>query len=178
MIQELTEQTPLDQAEPLPFPFNQRTFCRYERIEKRIERVRVLVIDDLLRDENDLSDMAREEWGATAKTHVARERHIASMALENILNNVKRLVRHPETEIAHLSELAEAAKAFIPDAIVMSGTLTDFDYYNPEHSKNAGRFLKKTKFPCWHLRRAPTGRHVFRRESDDARPSRPVGKTR
>lgn len=147
MIQELTEQTPLDQPEPLPFPFNQRTFCRYERIEKRIEHIRVLVVDDLLRDQNDLSDMAREEWGASAKTHVARERQIATMAMDNILNNIKRLVRNPETTTAHLSELADAAASYRPDAIVLSGTLRDFDYYNPAILESFRRFARTTRIP-------------------------------
>ena len=131
----------------MPFPFNQRTFCRYERIEKRIERIRVLVIDDLLRDENDLSDMAREEWGASAKTHVARERQIALMAMENILNNVKRLVREPETMTAHLSEVSDVAASYRPDAIVLSGTLRDFDYYNPTILENFRRFARTTRIP-------------------------------
>ena len=53
MVEEilLNENIPIDKPEPLPFPFNQRAFCRYEPIEKRIETARVLVVDDLLRDE-------------------------------------------------------------------------------------------------------------------------------
>ncbi|MGH9901651.1 MAG: hypothetical protein ACRD68_07545, partial [Pyrinomonadaceae bacterium] len=104
MTQEINEQASADHSEPLPFPFNQRTFCHYERIEKRVEAARVLVVDNLLRDEGDISEVAREEWGASARTHLARERHIASLAMENILNNVKRLVQRPETEVVHLSE--------------------------------------------------------------------------
>ena len=50
-------------ADPLPFPFNQRAFCRYEPIEKRIEEARVLVVDNLLRDQSDLSNVARSQWG-------------------------------------------------------------------------------------------------------------------
>src|ERR671912_50088 len=57
------ENIPIDKPEPLPFPFNQRTFCRYEPIEKRIEEARVLVVDDLLRDEGDVSELAVKEWG-------------------------------------------------------------------------------------------------------------------
>jgi GMP synthase-like glutamine amidotransferase len=47
----------------------------------------------------------------------------------------------------HLSEVAEAAKAFRPDAIVMSGTLTDFDYYNPAHLEKFADWIKETKIP-------------------------------
>jgi len=79
-------------SEPLPFPFNQRAFCHYEPIEKRIDEVRVLVVDDLLRDEADLSDVARNDWGLSIPTHLKPERQVAGMAIENIINNVARLV--------------------------------------------------------------------------------------
>ncbi|HVF28246.1 MAG TPA: hypothetical protein VM943_08400, partial [Pyrinomonadaceae bacterium] len=147
MTQELLEQTPLDQAEPLPFPFNQRTFCRYERIEKRVEAVRVLVVNNLLRDERDISDLARSEWGASAATHLARERQIAGLAVENIVNNIKRLVRAPETEVVHVSEIAEAAARFRPQAIVLSGTLRDFDYYSPSAIEKFCDFARHTTTP-------------------------------
>src|SRR4051812_15249369 len=112
MMQEILQdlELPLDKPEPLPFPFNQRTFCRYEPIEKRIEEARVLVIDDLLRDERDISEVARQEWGRSLRTHLNRERLVAEMALENILNNVSRLVKRHETHVAHLSEVAAAVK--------------------------------------------------------------------
>lgn len=147
MMQELKEPTPIDQAEPLPFPFNQRTFCKYEPIEKRIEAIRVLVIDDLLRDERDISDLARSEWGRRAGSHLKREREIAGLAVGNIRNNVARLVKKPETHVAHFSEIAEAAAEFRPDAIVLSGTLRDFDYYNPEALGKLGHFLRETRTP-------------------------------
>jgi GMP synthase-like glutamine amidotransferase len=147
MSQEINEQTALEQSEPLPFPFNQRTFCAYETIEKRIEAVRVLVVDDLLRDERDLSESAHAEWGAHAKSHLARERYIASLAIENIVNNIKRLVREPETRVAHVSEVAEAVAEFRPQAIVLSGTLRDFDYYNPDIFEKFKRFIQTTTTP-------------------------------
>jgi GMP synthase-like glutamine amidotransferase len=131
----------------LPFPFNQQTFCRYEPIEQRIEEARVLVIDDLLRDERDVSAVAREEWGDLLAAELRRERLIAGMAIENILNNVSRLVKRPTTEVAHLSEIAEAAKRFAPDAIVLSGTLRDFDYYSQTVLDEFGRYIRRTKTP-------------------------------
>lgn len=131
----------------LPFPFNQHTFCRYEPIEKRIDRARVLVVDSLLRDEDDLSDIARNDWGTATATQIKRERHIAGMAIENILGNVERLVKEPETEVAHLATIAGAAKRFQPDAIVLSGTLRDFDYYNPSVLDTFGGFIRATKIP-------------------------------
>jgi GMP synthase-like glutamine amidotransferase len=143
----LNETTPLDAPEPLPFPFNQRSFCRYEPIEKRIMEARVLVIDNLLRDEGDLSDLARQEWGRRTKQHLQRERYLSGLACANILNNIRQLVRHPEIRVAHVSEIAEAAADFQPHAIVLSGTLSDFDYYNPQHIEDFARFIRATKTP-------------------------------
>jgi GMP synthase (glutamine-hydrolysing) len=143
----LNENIPIDKPEPLPFPFNQRTFCRYEPIEKRIEEARVLVVDDLLRDEGDVSELAFKEWGRSLQTNLQREREIAVLALDNIRNNVARLVKHPEVSVTHYSEIAEAERDFRPDAIVLSGTLRDFDYYNPNHLEGFGRFIRETPTP-------------------------------
>ena len=135
------------QTETLPFPFNNRPFCRYEPIEKTIKHARVLIVNDLLRYDNDLSDLAREEWNGTKETNLRFERKISAMACDNIAKNVLRLVKNPKTLTVHLSEVGEAAKSFSPDAIVMSGTLSDFDYYNPEQLKKFKNFIKKTKIP-------------------------------
>ena len=143
----LNKEIPPDAPEPLPFPFNQRPFCRYEPIEKRIEEARVLVIDNLLRNKDDLSEVARKDWGRNVSRHLQRERQIASLAIENILNNIARLVKHAETRVAHLSEVADADAAFRPHAIVLSGTLRDFDYYNPEMIESFGRFIRATGTP-------------------------------
>ena len=131
----------------LPFPFNQQNFCRYEPVEQRIAEARVLVIDSLLRDEDDLSAIARTDWGAMLAAQLKRERHIAGMAIENIVDNVSRLVKRPVTEIASLAEIAEAAARFKPDAIVLSGTLRDFDYYKESILADFGRFIQATKIP-------------------------------
>jgi len=131
----------------LPFPFNQQNFCRYEPVSQSIDEARVLVIDNLLRDERDLSSVARAEWGETLAAEMRRERLIAGMAVENILNNISRLVKSPTTEVAHLSEAATAAKSFAPDAIVLSGTLRDFDYYQPSILDEFGHFIRETKTP-------------------------------
>ncbi|MBA3241437.1 MAG: hypothetical protein H0T60_09470 [Acidobacteria bacterium] len=144
---EIMEQVPLDQPEPLPFPFSQRTFCPYERIEQRIETIRVLVVNTLLREESDLSDVARKEWGARAAVNLARERYISGLALSNIVNNVTRLVRVPATNKVHLSDVAEAAAKFEPQAIVLSGTLSDFDYYDPEMLRKFSDFVRTTRTP-------------------------------
>jgi len=152
MTQEILPATSIETSatEPtnsLPFPFQRHTFCRYEPIEKLIEKARILVVDSLLRDENDLSDVARKEWTTGTTAHLRRERQIAGMAVENILNNVERLVQEPVTRVIHLSELEEADAEFKPDAIVLSGTLRDFDYYHPEILEGFGRFIRKTETP-------------------------------
>jgi GMP synthase-like glutamine amidotransferase len=94
-----------------------------------------------------LSDLAREEWNGTKEGKLRFERKISGMACDNIAKNVLRLVKNPKTLTVHLSEVGEAAKSFNPDAIVMSGTLSDFDYYNPAQLKKFEKFIKKTKTP-------------------------------
>jgi len=143
----------LDKAETaevvdsLPFPFNQQTFCRYEPIEKGIDAVRVLIVDNLLRDESDISDVARAEWGKDAAMNLRRERQIAEMALQNITSNIQRLVKDPETRVVHVSALGAAAEEFRPQAIVLSGTLRDFDYYKPEILADFSDFIRVTTTP-------------------------------
>src|SRR3989454_8481350 len=152
MSQELQDPQAADNSlnevpEPLPFPFNQQTFCRYEPIEKTIETARVLIVDDLLRDEDDLSDVARRDWGADVLTHLKRERQIASLALQNIVSNVARLVKQPHTRVAHMTAMPDAVAHFRPDAIVLSGTLRDFDYYKPEILRGFADFIQTTQVP-------------------------------
>lgn len=136
-----------DTVDPLPFPFNQQTFCRYEPIEKSIDEARVLIVDNLLRDEGDLSDVARADWGRDVLVHLKRERQIAELALQNITSNVDRLVKEPRTRVAHVSELAAAVEEFKPDAIVLSGTLRDFDYYHPDILSSFAEFIRQTSTP-------------------------------
>lgn len=133
--------------EELPFPYNKQAFCRYEPIEKRIEHARVLIVNTLLRYETDMSDLAREEWSDSAESKLRFERKVSGMACNNIAQNVIRLVKQPKTLTVHLSELTEAAHDFRPDAIVMSGTYSDFDYYNPTHLERFAGFIKSTKTP-------------------------------
>ncbi|HSS19234.1 MAG TPA: gamma-glutamyl-gamma-aminobutyrate hydrolase family protein [Pyrinomonadaceae bacterium] len=143
-----TEEPPPAEADTtLPFPFNQHNYCNYEPIEKQIDAVRVLVVDSLLRDEDDLSDVARNEWGKAASLEIKRERRIAGMAMENIVSNVERLVKNPSTEVAPLASIAGASAKFKPDAIVLSGTLRDFDFYNPAVIETFSEFIKTNKIP-------------------------------
>ncbi|HYY95487.1 MAG TPA: hypothetical protein VE713_13285, partial [Pyrinomonadaceae bacterium] len=59
MTPETTQQTQPETNDSLPFPYNQRPFCDYEPIPKRIRSIRVLVVNDLLQDEQDISAVAR-----------------------------------------------------------------------------------------------------------------------
>lgn len=148
MTSQTTQQhTPEEQFDSLPFPYSQRPYCPYEPFEKRIKSIRVLVVNDLLRDESDLSETARREWGESAAGKLERERYISGLALDNIVNNIKRLVEEPEVRIAHLSEAVGAAAEFKPEAIVLSGTLSDFDYYSPELLRRFAAFAVKTTTP-------------------------------
>src|SRR6266436_3939750 len=139
--------TQSEAPQSLPFPFNQQTFCRYEPIAKSIGAVRVLIVDNLLRDETDISEVARAEWGKEVAVHLKRERQIAEMALQNIASNILRLVKEPETRVVHVSALASVAAEFRPDAIVLSGTLRDFDYYKPEILTDFADFIRATRIP-------------------------------
>lgn len=136
-------------AEPqkLPFPYNKSTYCRYEPIEKRIDYAKVLIVNDLLRYDSDISDLARKDWDETAKAKLEFERKVSGMACNNIAKNVLRLVKNPKTMTVHLSEVAAAVEQFQPDAIVMSGTFADFDYYNQEHIASISEFLRTNKIP-------------------------------
>ena len=135
------------ETEQLPFPYNKSRFCRYEPIEKKIEHAKVLIVNDLLRYESDVSELARADWNSSLRSKLEFERKIASMACDNIAKNVIRLVRQPKTMTVHLSEIASAAEQYRPDAIVMSGTFSDFDYYKTEHLDKFREFIHKTKIP-------------------------------
>ncbi|HEX7313679.1 MAG TPA: hypothetical protein VF297_07145 [Pyrinomonadaceae bacterium] len=147
MTSQTTQSGAEEQFDSLPFPYSQRPYCPYEPFEKRIKTIRVLVVNNLLRDESDLSDVARREWGESAAGKLERERYISGLALDNIVNNIKRLVEEPEVHVAHLSEAVEAAEKFRPEAIVLSGTLSDFDYYDPGMLRRFAAFAVKTTTP-------------------------------
>ena len=138
---------PVTEPEKLPFPYNKSTFCRYEPIEKRIDHAKVLIVNDLLRYESDISELAHKDWNETTEAKLAFERKVSGMACNNIAKNVLRLVKNPKTMTVHLSEVADAAEKFMPDAIVMSGTFADFDYYNPDHIASTKKFLAETNIP-------------------------------
>jgi GMP synthase (glutamine-hydrolysing) len=137
----------ITKTENLPFPYNNQAFCRYEPIEKKINHAKVLIVNDLLRYESDFSPLAKSELNGSMEALLRFENKVSGMACDNIAKNVIRLVEHPKTLTVHLSEISEAAKSFNPDAIVMSGTYSDFDYYNPAHLKKFKSFIHKTEIP-------------------------------
>lgn len=147
MTTEMSQHAPEEQFDALPFPYGLRPYCPYEPFEKRIKSIRVLVVNNLLHDESDLSDTARREWGESAAGKLERERYISGLALDNIVNNIKRLVEEPVVRVAHLSEAVEAAEEFRPEAVVLSGTLSDFDYYDPGMLRRFAAWAVKTTTP-------------------------------
>ncbi len=123
-------------------------YCVFELITPRIQTMRVILVDNLIADESQYSDAARREPDFHVGKWVRLERMIASLAMGNIEGNVRRLVREPEIHTVHLSDLNEdLARKLDPDAIVLSGTLRDFDLYAPELIENFNRFIKQTTTP-------------------------------
>jgi GMP synthase-like glutamine amidotransferase len=56
-------------------------------------------------------------------------------------------VQNPKTVTVHFSEIEQAVHDFEPDAIVMSGTYSDFDYYSPSHLESFRKFIHSTTIP-------------------------------
>lgn len=123
-------------------------FCVYELIRPRIETMRVVLVDCLLKHESDFSDVAKREPDFHAGRWLRQERFIASLAMANIEGNVRRLIRQPEVRVIHISELNESFVAeFRPDAILLSGTFRDFDLYNNNLIEGFNAFIKQTDIP-------------------------------
>jgi GMP synthase-like glutamine amidotransferase len=114
----------------------------------RIDAIRVAIVDNLLRSEEDLSDVARREPGFDARAWLKRDRYISSLAIPNIENNVRNLAERPELKVFHLSEVTtESIEEYAPDAVVLSGTLRDFDLYAPDMLDRFRRFVVDTTIP-------------------------------
>jgi GMP synthase-like glutamine amidotransferase len=122
--------------------------CLFELIHPRIRTMRVVLVDNLVADVDQYSQVARREPDFHAGRWVRLERAIAQMALSNIETNVRKLVRDPEIQIVHLSEInSGAVREFEPDAIVLGGTLRDFDHYAPSLIEGFNRFIHETNIP-------------------------------
>jgi len=139
--------TQLEEVDTMPFPHGNQAFCRYEPVIRSIPAAKVLIVNSLLRYESDVSDLARSDWNGTLDSKLRFENKVSSMACNNIAQNVVRLVQNPKTMTVHLSELSQAVEDFKPEAIVMSGTFSDFDYYNQEHIARFDEFIATTTIP-------------------------------
>ncbi len=127
---------------------NNNRFCVYELIRPRIESMRVVLVDCLLKHESDLSDVARREPDFHEGRWLRQERFIASLAMANIESNVRRLIRQPVVRVIHLSELNESlVRDFAADAIVLSGTFRDFDLYHEDLIESFNQFIRQTRVP-------------------------------
>jgi len=123
-------------------------YCLFEVIRPRVQALRVILVDNLIADASQFSDVARRAPDFQAERWVRLERMIASMAMGNIENNVRKLVVDPDVRVVHLSQLNDALiREFDPDAIVLSGTLRDFDFYNSDLIEGFNQFIRKTRVP-------------------------------
>lgn len=110
--------------------------------------MRVLIFDNLLREPSDLAETAAGEKDFDRDAWLDEERYIASLAIENISQNVRKLVRNAHIQISHLSEFTEShIQKFEPEAIILSGTLRDFDLYNPDLLLNFKYVLPRLQVP-------------------------------
>jgi len=123
-------------------------YCYYEPIRPRIAAAGVLLVDNLIANDTQYSDEARQQPDYDPLRWVRLERFVASLALANIEKNIRMLVRRPRTLTIHLADLDHSTVAeFDPDAIVLSGTLRDFDLYAPALLDRFNRFIVGTTVP-------------------------------
>lgn len=135
----LQEQTPLTVH---------NNYCVYEPIVPEIKAIRVLTIDSLIGAEEQYSDIARSAPDFNAAKWCKLERKIAGMALANIESNIERLVVNQTIKRVHFTELThELAQEFNAEAIILSGTLRDFDFYEPHLFAQLDEFLRTTSIP-------------------------------
>jgi GMP synthase (glutamine-hydrolysing) len=134
-----------------PMPESERwsdRYCVYEPILPRIRTMRVLLVDNLVADEQQYSEAARRETDFHPGRWVRFERMVASLAMANIETNIRMLVHQPMIRTLHLADLTEEAVAtFDADAIVLSGTLRDFDLYHPELLAQFQSFIHRVTVP-------------------------------
>lgn len=123
-------------------------YCYYEPIRPRIAAARVLLVDNLIASESQYSDEARRQPDFDAARWARLERFVASLALANIEKNLRVLIRRPEILTIQLADLNHSVvSGFDPDAIVLSGTLRDFDLYDQSLIEGFNRFIVGTTVP-------------------------------
>ena len=104
-------------------------------------------MDNLLRDQEDLSEVGHKVWGEAA---AARKQSVNQQSPNwqvDILSNISHLIKSPTTTVTHLANLRTAVKEFEPDAILLHGTLRDFDFYPQAIIEDFGDFIRSTKIP-------------------------------
>ncbi len=125
-----------------------KSYCSYETIVPRIKAVRVITVDSLVGEESHYSAVARSAPDFNSTKWLALERRIAGLALGNIESNIQRLVVAPVIKRVHFSDLTEVVvNEFGAEAIVLSGTLRDFDFYEPSLFAQFNHFILNTKIP-------------------------------
>lgn len=123
-------------------------YCLYEPIVPEIRAIRVLTVDSLVGAEEQYSDVARSAPDFDTAKWLKLERKIAGMALGNIESNIERLVVNPTIKRVHFSELShELTDEFQAEAIILSGTLRDFDFYQAELFDRFNEFIRTTSVP-------------------------------
>lgn len=135
------EGQPSEAGEPASAPLSTPGDCH-------IGEIRVVVVNSLLDKAADLSDVARGEPDFDERAWVKRDRDISALALANIEQNIRNLSESPDVKVLHLSDVSERAiRDFEADAVVLSGTLRDFDFYHPDIIENFRDFVTATEIP-------------------------------
>lgn len=117
-------------------------------VDRRIDAIRVVIVNNLLHEPEDLSDLARQDPSFDERAWIKQERYISGLALPNIEKNVKNLAIRPEVLTLHLSQVTpEIVAEFDADAVVLSGTLRDFDYYRSDMIEGFANFVRTTEVP-------------------------------
>ncbi len=125
-----------------------KSYCSYEAIVPRIKSVRVITVDSLVGEESHYSAIARSAPDFNGEKWLKLERRIAGLALGNIESNIQRLVVAPVIKRVHFSALTEElANEFGAEAIVLSGTLRDFDFYESSLFEHFNQFILNTRIP-------------------------------
>ena len=116
--------------------------------DKLIGAIRVVVVNNLIHEATDFSKVARRADDFDEQGWLKQDRYITGLALANIEHNIRNLAETPEIKVMHLSEVSrETIDAFDPDAVVLSGTLRDFDYYDDDMVAGFADWVRATDVP-------------------------------
>jgi GMP synthase-like glutamine amidotransferase len=93
-------------------------------LKNAFRHAKVLIVNDLLRYESDLSDLAKTEWNGTSEGKTEFERKNFGNGVRQFAKNVIRLVQQPKTLNCSFVRKSQARrKVSTRTRIVMSGTL-------------------------------------------------------